>query len=174
MDFESLPEDLIRELLLRLDSKTLLSRCHTNRHIAEICGDDNFWMTKLYLDYPQYVGSPYRNSWKSTVIALISPTFAQVLDEPPHTMQKFITPYSPLSWIISFGYYGTADKLKSSTDDLDIDIKEEKGKIILYNTVGWKRVLNPDTPIYSILLPDNNNLFFSLQTNRYIISVNWL
>ena len=41
-NFESIPNEIIREILLELDSKDLKSACSTNKRIRMICNDPGF------------------------------------------------------------------------------------------------------------------------------------
>lgn len=51
-DTKFIGNDELLEIMLKSDFGTLVKFCQTNMWALNICNSNNFWITKLYLDYP--------------------------------------------------------------------------------------------------------------------------
>ena len=71
MDYISLPQDILIELLLLIKTTGLLNLCSSNRQLSHLCNNDFFWHRKvqqLNIEIPK----PLNKSWKQHFIDLTS------------------------------------------------------------------------------------------------------
>ena len=69
---ETLPRDLLFDLLLHLKNTNLLNLCNTNKRLAQFCDESNdyFWQQKVLLDYSDIPPKPNNISWKRYYVQL--------------------------------------------------------------------------------------------------------
>lgn len=71
---ETLPRDILFQILLNLKGAALLNLCNTNRSLFNFCQESNdyFWQQKVLLDYQDKKGLPKPNhlGWKQYYIEL--------------------------------------------------------------------------------------------------------
>jgi hypothetical protein len=63
MSLVTIPNEILREILMELNLPDILKICSTNRQISLICNSDAFWKSKLEKDYPlakNTKNTPYR------------------------------------------------------------------------------------------------------------------
>lgn len=66
MESVQLPSELLRHLMMISTIEDILQWCTSIKSINLICQDDIFWQDKINLDYPDYDGLPYKDSYKET------------------------------------------------------------------------------------------------------------
>lgn len=77
MNFDQLPEDLIKVTLLKQDLKTIKEYCKTSTKAKKICQDDFFWQQLVERDFsnhPKKIGTTWYNTYK-----LLNTTIYEVL-----------------------------------------------------------------------------------------------
>lgn len=52
----NLPQEMVYEYMLRLGASDLQNACRTSKRHAEICRDNNFWIAKIKVDFPDIIG----------------------------------------------------------------------------------------------------------------------
>ena len=58
---KSLPFDMYKKILFKLDVKTILNMCETDQQISKLCSNDDLWRQYLVSNYdPLYYGM---SSW---------------------------------------------------------------------------------------------------------------
>ena len=79
---ETLPRDLLFDLLLYLKNSHLLNLCNSNKQLYNFCDESNerFWQQKVYFDYQNQPIPPKPNnlSWKRFYIQLGTNHFKQI------------------------------------------------------------------------------------------------
>ena len=81
-------KDVDKEILLRLDDKTLLNFCKTSKYGNILCQDENFWIRKINSKYPLLKEFKHDNeTWKQLFIRMTY--YIAKLDE------EFGIPYIP-------------------------------------------------------------------------------
>lgn len=64
---EDLPYDLAFQYMLYLGPRDLQSMCRLNKNFNDICSDENFWIKKLSIDYPEVditdINKPPKKIW---------------------------------------------------------------------------------------------------------------
>lgn len=105
--FKTIPIEIFRETLLKINRDTIRSMCSTNRYIQNICNDEIFWrdyyimniepIEEMYTIYKEYVDKNVI-SWKQ--IVLTNGKYIELLnDDTEETNLIHITPESTLEQI---------------------------------------------------------------------------
>jgi hypothetical protein len=64
MSLVTIPNEILREILMELNLPDVLKICSSNRQISLICNSDTFWKQRLERDYPlakNILNIPYKN-----------------------------------------------------------------------------------------------------------------
>jgi hypothetical protein len=51
---ESLPNEILYQVVLDLDDSALFQLCKTSRRFADPCQDEDFWRQRYFLRYPEF------------------------------------------------------------------------------------------------------------------------
>ena len=54
MDYENLPNDVLRYSMLSIPINSLTSYCRTSKKISQICMSEEYWRLRLQQDYPMF------------------------------------------------------------------------------------------------------------------------
>lgn len=77
----NLPRDILYEILLHTEPKTLISSCATNKSIANICNDENFWTNKIQVDFELI-----SNYWRSDTLTKLLPNGSILIQNKPRSI----------------------------------------------------------------------------------------
>lgn len=64
----SLPYEILFEIMLKLDTKSIVNGAKSNKALNQICKDDYFWQKKLYLDYSRTKIEEFHKSFKQSYL----------------------------------------------------------------------------------------------------------
>ncbi len=162
LDQIRLPQELIKILIDLSSIDDVISWCQTNTVIKSLC-NESFWADRLFKQYPGYVGNLYHNSYKETIKILYYGKSIIRDDEFGDYKGKMIitgetTIYnigdSHKHWELPYTIGGIEYTISHNKNNgtmafpLDVMVEVDKGNILLY----------------TILLPNGENLFLLAQT----------
>lgn len=172
MDQSYLPPELLEKLIFLGSIKDILSWRNTNTLINLICQDDNFWKDKVNNDYPNYVGSPYKNSYEETAILLyfgkyITNTKPNLVPAPKFKYHNMEIINSPLlvNGQTNFMIFpqGRNEYNLYTTSGRIYYINISSGNVIITNEEGREYSLgSKNTKLYTVILENNQNLLSNI------------
>ena len=84
---ETLPNDMLKEILTNLSDQDLFQACRLNKTFVELCRDENFWEMRGKLKYPKEINElkdtnptwTWKKSYQWSPILYLKHTFPEVL-----------------------------------------------------------------------------------------------
>ncbi len=71
---ESIPQELLIEIMLNLEITDILNLCQLNKNISKLCNNNEFWRLKSQRDYLNYTQTKSRNiTWKEFYLHRANP-----------------------------------------------------------------------------------------------------
>lgn len=177
-----IPLELLRKLMLLVPIESILFWCSTNNTIKLICDQEFFWQDKLNLDYPDYIGLPYKNSYKTTSKLLHWGKYINITNQI-HGYSPNQDPYIKCYRYVRTASYSllinsetTFDIIPQAVHGFDIVGEDEDyyrvnffgNEFVIYDKEG-KFLCRGDkiTKLHTIVLQNNKNLLASIQRIDY-------
>ncbi len=138
MSLISLPQELVHELLLAMDTAVLLNFCNTNREFQNLCNNEFFWQQKVQQLGPS-AQKPNNLSWKQYFINLTNfKTIPIYISQQPRPVAQLYISY----------------------DDTISKLVEEANKIMVQNS-------DTNTPPSILIFKDVDNVMFAVISDPY-------
>lgn len=166
-DFISLPEELLRKILLLIPAKKIINLCRKNTTINQICKRESFWSEKFDATYPDYAGELINNSYLQTLAKLEEIRQIPIVDLYESKTYLEITAHSTFTDIISqltriSNHFFTIHQI-NYPEEINVTTSPTNYNIIYYRLKnGLRKTISMDSQFYTILLGGNLNLFFSI------------
>ena len=83
-------KDVNLEIMAKMDDKTLLNVCATNKYAKELCQNESFWRNRFLKKYGEMAANrkPEKRSWKNHYMKIIIILNSYAV--PPHILSRVI------------------------------------------------------------------------------------
>lgn len=159
MLFHDFPEDILKLLLLKLDTEILLYLCIHKPSYYQLCHQENFWVDKFVESYPDFVGYLLNDSYIETLLLLEGGKYIELNSRDNRI---FIDGETTIGAI--YGKYGGNKTMHIGAGGGWIGFTISDGTMLMWAHRQPLSQIDSDTPLWALTTPNNENLYIVINS----------